>query len=365
MGDLMGDLSGDFRTFDRTSRVPAVAMQPVVDPAAWNAGELRDVSRWSYRLTGRDVDELTSAIAAFHRTGVPIAELAREHFPLKSFGEILTDVRHELIDGRGIVMLQGFPVERLAREDQAIGYLGLGSYLGRTMPQNKQGHVLGHVKDLGGDYNDPNTRGYMTRAEMRFHNDPCDYVGLLCLQTAKSGGVSRIASSVTVYNRMLAQRPDLAKVLTEDFYSSRSGEVNPGETPWFKQPIFCFVDGYFSAGGIGALVDKAQGLPGVPPYTPAQKEAIALYRRIVDESALDIGFDRGDVQFLNNHVLLHTRREYEDWPEDERKRHLLRLWLYDADSRPIPVEKRKGRSGVGVQLKGVRLIAPLDVSAAA
>src|SRR5580692_1729634 len=211
---------GNFRTFDHVGRTPAVPLQPVVDPAGWNADELHDVSRWSYRLGGRDVDDLIAAIEVFHCTGVPIAELAREQFPLGDFGDVLADVRRELIDGRGIVMLQGFPVEQLSREDQAIGYLGLGAYLGRTMPQNKQGHVLGHVKDLGGDYADPNTRGYMTRAEMRFHNDPCDYVGLLCLQTAKSGGVSRIASSVTVYNRMLAQRPDLAKVLTEDFYSS-------------------------------------------------------------------------------------------------------------------------------------------------
>jgi hypothetical protein len=354
----------DFRTFNHAERQPAVALQPVVDPAGWDADELRDVSRWSYRLTDRDVDELLAAIAAYRRTGIPIADVSREHFPLQDFANVLNDVRRELVDGRGIVMLQGFPVERLSREEQAVGYLGLGSYLGRTMPQNRQGHVLGHVKDLGGDYSDPNTRGYMTRAEMRFHNDPCDYVGLLCLQTAKSGGTSRIASSVTVYNRMLARRPDLAKVLTEDFYSTRSGEADPGETPWFKQPIFCFVDGHFSAGGIGALVDKAQGLPGVPPYTPAQKEAIAVYRKAVDETALDIGFDRGDVQFLNNHVMLHTRREYEDWPEDDRKRHLLRLWLYDADSRPIPKEKREGRSGRGVQLKGVALVAPLDVSAA-
>jgi hypothetical protein len=134
-----------------------------------------------------------TAIAAFHRTGVPVAELAREHFPLKDFGEILAEVRRKLIDGRGIVMLQGFPVEGLTREDQAISYLGLGSYLGR-MPQNKQGHVLGHVKDLGGDYNDPNTRGYMTRAEMRFHNDPCDYVACsACRPQRAAAPASRVS----------------------------------------------------------------------------------------------------------------------------------------------------------------------------
>src|SRR5438876_113531 len=184
--------------------------------------------------------------------------------------------------------------------------------------------MLGHVKDLGGDYPDPHTRGYMTPAEMRFHTDACDYVGLLCLATSKSGGASRIASSVTIYNRMLEARPDLVKVLTQDFYRSRSGEVNPGELPYFKQPIFSFTAGYFSATGLGAVIDKAQGLPGVPKFTAEQREAIELYRATVEASAIDIDFRPGDIQFLNNFVMLHTRRAYEDWPEPARKRHLLR-----------------------------------------
>jgi hypothetical protein len=356
---------GDFRSFNTVKRKPAVALEPIADPADWSAKELEDVSRWSYRLSERDGDELAAATAAFKRTSIAAPEITRDQFPLRDLATVLADVRRELIDGRGIVMIQGFPLEAMSREEQIIAYLGLGTYLGRTMPQNKEGHVLGHVKDIGGDYSDPNTRGYMTNAEMRFHTDPADYVGLLCLHTAKRGGESRIASSVTVYNRMLRERPDLAKVLTEDIYSTHGGETNPGDTPWFKQPIFCFVDGYFSAGGIGAMVDKAQGLPGVPPFTLAQKEAIALYRKTVNDVALSIGFERGDIQFLNNHVMLHTRLGYEDWPEESRKRHLLRLWLSDPTSRPIPKEKREGRSGRGVQIKGVRLIAPLDVSAAA
>src|SRR5262249_150817 len=152
------------------------------------------------------------AIAAARRKGVAVGDIAREHFPLKAVGEGLTDVRHELMDGRGIVMMQDFPLDRFDREEAAIAYIGLGSWLGQTVSQNKHGPSPGHVKDLGGDYQDPNTRGYMTNAEMRFHTDGCDYVGLLCLQGSKSGGASRIASSVTVYNRMLERRPDLVKV---------------------------------------------------------------------------------------------------------------------------------------------------------
>ena len=356
---------GDFRSFLKNKRVPAIPMEPVIDPAGWPAHELEDVSSWSYRLSNQDIDELAAGVAAVKKAGVPISEVTRKDFPLKGFGDTLRDIRSELIDGRGIVMMQGFPVTDFNRESQAIAYLGLGTYLGRTLSQNAQGHVLGHVKDLGGDYNDRNTRSYVTRAELRFHCDSAEYVGLLCLQTAKEGGQSRIASSVTAYNKMLKERPDCVKLLLEDWYYTRSGELQAGELPYYKQPIFAFVDGYFSASSIGAITEKAQGVPGVPLWTDAQKECVKVYQQTVADCAVDIQFQQGDIQFLNNHVMLHSRREYWDWPEDERKRHLLRLWLYDAEARPIPSIKREGRGGSGVNLKGVKPNAPLNVYAMA
>jgi len=354
----------DFRSFKTARREPGAAMKPVVDPAGWDAAALRDVSTWSYRITDGDAGELEAAVDAVRRRGIAMVDIEKGDFPLGAFAGVLADVRHELMDGRGIVMMQGFPLDRFDREGVAIAYIGLGAHLGSTMSQNKLGHILGHVKDLGGDYQDPNTRGYMTNAEMRFHTDACDYVGLLCLQTPMSGGASRIASSVTVYNTMLARRPDLVEALCGDYYRSRSGEVSPGDLPYFKQPIFSFEQGYFSATGAGAVIDKAQKLPGVPKFTPVQKEAIEVYRQTVDELALDIDFQRGDIQFLNNFVMLHTRREYRDWPEEARKRHLLRLWLYDPEGRPIPKEQREGRFGRGVNVRGVKRSAPLEAEAA-
>jgi hypothetical protein len=344
--------------------LPAVQTQPVIDPAGWLPEDFGAVATWSYQISERDIGELAAAVTSVRRQGTAIEAVNRENFHLERLADVLADVKRELTDGRGMVMMQNFPVDRLDREAIAFAYLGLGSYIGNTISQNAQGHILGHVKDLGGDYADLNTRGYMTNAEMLFHADASDYVGLLCLHGAKRGGESRVASSVTVYNRILERRPDLAKVLCEDFYRSRSGEANPGDAPYFTQPIFSFTQGYFSATGAGTAIDKAQKLPGVPTYTAEQKHAIAFYRKTVDECALDVPFEPGNIQFLNNFVTLHTRREYEDWPEQTRKRHLLRLWLSDPEGRPIPKEQREGRSGRGVHLKGGKLVVPLDVSGA-
>src|SRR3954447_19140233 len=357
-------IMSDFRTYQRARRLPAVPMQPVVDPAGWVPESLGPVRDWSYRITDEDQEELLAGVEAFRKRGLPLPDVTKENFPLKKLKDVLAEIRKELIDGRGLVMVQNFPVDRLDREGIAIAYMGLGAYLGRKMVQNKYGHVLGHVKDIGENYG-TSGRSYNTSAEVRFHSDACDYVGLLCLHPAKQGGTSRVASSVTLYNTMLERRPDLLEVLTRDFYRSHNGEITPGTSPWYKQPIFCFTDGFFSAIGAGSTIERALRLPGVPPLTPEQKEAIALYRSIVEEIAADIEFCKGDIQFLCNQVTLHSRRGFQDWPEQHRRRHLLRLWLSDPIGRPIPKEQRGTRRDKGVQIEGLKMIAALDVDVAA
>ena len=192
----------DFRTFHLAKREPAMAMRPVVDPAAWLPDSLGPVEDWAYRISEQDSDELLAAVDAFRRCRLPLASVGKETFPLKQLTDVLADVRRELIGGRGMVMIRNFPIERLDREGVAIAYMGMGAYLGEKMVQNRHGHVLGHVKDIGENYGTTG-RSYNTSAEVRFHSDACDYVGLLCLHPAKSGGTSRVASSVTVYNKLL------------------------------------------------------------------------------------------------------------------------------------------------------------------
>src|SRR2546427_302752 len=125
-----------------------------------------------------------------------------------------------------------------ASDEQAIAYLGIGSWLGRPRSQNAKGHLLGHVKDLGLDIRDSNVRYYQTNRRLEYHTDSVDIVGLLCLKTAKSGGESYLASSITLFNEMLARRNDLLPALFEPFPTDRRGEVPEGMKPWFDIPIY-------------------------------------------------------------------------------------------------------------------------------
>ena len=221
-------------------REPAVPMKPAIDPAGWKPSELALNDDWIYQLSKNQCDQITNAVAEIEKSGQGIKDVRKSDFQLGDFAEELAAIRDEFLNGRGFVLIRGVPVADMTREQSAIAFWGIGAHLGRAVSQNGQGHLLGHVKDVGGDYADKNTRGYLSNAQMGFHADRCDYVALLCLQTSKSGGESRIASSVSLYNKMLAERPDLVEELCKNFYWSRIGEIPPGLGPFYMMPVFSF-----------------------------------------------------------------------------------------------------------------------------
>jgi len=346
-----------FRPAERI-RQPAESMQPLVDPAGWYPADLEANTDWIYELSEREVKEVRAAVASVEARRVNIKDICQDDFPLPTFDKGLEALHDELKEGRGFFLLRGVPVEDFTKQQAGIAFWGIGTRFGRAMSQNAKGHLLGHVKDFGGDYNDPNVRGYQTNVEMTFHTDQCDYVALLCVTPAKSGGASRIASTVTLYNEMLKQCPDLVRELVNEFYLTRHGEIPPGEPPWYKLPVFSFHKGYFSGRGPGTHLMKSQGLPGVPPFTEAQKDAFAAFRAIVRENYFDMDFRPGDIQILHSHVTVHTRTEFEDSPEPELKRHLMRLWLQDIHGRPLVKGFRENISGI--EVKDIRPSAPVD-----
>jgi hypothetical protein len=247
--------------------------------------------------------------------------------------------------------------------------MGIGSHFGAPRSQNAKGHLLGHVKDLGLDVSDPRVRYYQTRRKLEYHTDSVDIVGLLCLKTAKAGGESFIASSMTVYNEILARRPDLLPALFEPFATDRRGEVPEGMQPWFDMPVFHWHAGRLSCIYVRQYIESARQLfPQARRLSRAQVEAMDLMDELLNDPRihLSMAFAPGDMQFLHNHQVLHSRNDFENWPEPERHRHLLRLWLAPGTGRPLP-EVFASRYGSvtpgergGIVVRGTRFKVPLE-----
>ncbi|MES2561959.1 MAG: TauD/TfdA family dioxygenase [Pseudomonadota bacterium] len=338
-------------------------------PAAWYGAQLARSDEWVFRLSDEDVREIDCAIQTFRAAGVALSDITPRRFPLPALGLKLERVLHELLEGRGFVLMRGLPVAHYTREEAAIAYMGIGAYFGRPRSQNAQGHLLGHVKDLGVDVTDPNVRYYQTRRKLEYHTDSVDLVGLLCLKTAKSGGESFIVSSITCYNEMKKRAPALLPLLFEPFPTDRRGEVPPGMLPWFDMPIFHWHEGRLTAIYVRQYIESAQqNFPQAKRLSVAQRGALEALDAITNDPAIHLSmeFEPGDMQFLHNHQILHSRSDFQNWPEPERHRHLLRLWLCPAQGRPLPEVFAPRYGGVtpgnrgGIVFAGTRPNVPLD-----
>jgi len=313
---------------------------PIRSRAAWLGIEQSKRNDWIHVLSDAEKAELEGAICAYRRDGGSLREINASKYPLPLLAPTIESWMHELDDGRGFLLVRGFPADKYSETEAAFAYWLIGLHLGRPVPQNRNGDVLGHVRDDGADPNQPGIRLYRTRVRLGFHTDGADIIGLLCLNKAKAGGASRIASSVSVFNEVMRRRPDLMPLLFENFYWDREADAGPGEPPYFTFPICRYENQRLATLYIGWYIRNAQRFAEIPRLSAAQLELLDLIDSIANDSTfyLDMDFEPGDMQFLKNAVILHARTEYEDWEEPERKRHLLRLWLTnfalkDGDSR--------------------------------
>ena len=341
------------------ARQPAELGKIIVDPAEWYPSQMDGQDFWIWEMTEEELSETKEAIAVAGIKNRDLLDIEKNNFSLPTFANGLSKISKELTNGRGFVLLRGLDADQLTRKQYATAFWGIGRHIGDPLCQNAKGHMLGHVKDLNADYR--KVRGYMTNAHMAFHCDQADLIALGCVHNAKSGGHHMVCSSVSLYNEMLRREPDAVRILGQLFYRSRQGEIPPGETdPWVRQPVFGFKDGYFAARGVSAAIEKAQGLPGVPLLTPAERDALQLFKEMAPELAIEIPFEHGDILFMCNHVTLHSRTEFEDWPEQERKRYLIRLWLTTRGARPVPEEISRWSNGVYTE--ETKFYAPLEAA---
>jgi hypothetical protein len=352
--------------------MPAAATLPparIDIPSAW-LGETMAANPdlWLVNLSAADIAELEHAARSFLAETREIGEITKEKFPLPNFGAHLAELRDTLIHGIGFEVLRGLPVAGYSQEFAAAIFCGIGAHLGSARSQNAMGHILGHVRDIGADANDPNTRIYQTAERQTFHTDSCDVVGLLCIREAMEGGKSLLISTAAIYNEMQRRRPDLAALMFEPVATDRRGEVPEGQKPYFEIPVLSWHAGFLTGIYQRQYIDSAQRFPDAPRLTPAQIEALDLFDTLANDPRLHFGMQLqpGDMQFVYNHALLHDRTAFRDWPDAHRKRHLLRLWLSVPGDRPLPecFRQRYGSIEIGnrggIITKGTKLNVPLD-----
>ena len=312
----------------------SILTEPVRGPVAWSGRDLERDERWIRRLTPAQLTEIDAALATVRARGLAPEEMTRNDFPLPQFERELAAIGEELENGTGITLIRGIPVDRYDETDVARILWGLGTYLGSAIPQNADGDLVGHVRHVGLTLADPNARGYQTREAQSLHVDRCDVVGLLCLRKAHSGGISRVVSSIRLYNELLARYPWYIGILYKPFAIDMRGEEQPGEPPVYYRPVYSYYEGRLSCGCNATYIRSGQEKIGFP-LTPVENDALDTFYRVAEELTLSMDLEPGDLQLLNSYVTLHDRTAYEDDPDPTRRRHLLRLWLSVPNRRPL------------------------------
>jgi len=327
--------------------IPEAGPKVLETACEWTAGEVADPSQWTERLSSAEIDELEAAVAAAFAKSGDFLEIGKADFPLPTLGPRLKAIETELMVGRGFVRIRGLPRDRWSNDQMCMAYWGIGAHLGKPWPQNAKGHLLGDVTDHGKAPDDPTVRGNeLGQVGLDYHCDGSDLVGLLCLQTGASGGLSAVCNSVSLHNRLVRERPDLAAELYKPQPFDYRGEQAPGKPGWYLMPVFTEQGGRLFVRLITPYILASQRHADAPRLTEAAREALAWMREAAEGGAyaVQMDFQPGDMQFINNYHVLHGRTPYADDRAGGRVRHLKRLWLETEvlTERPAQFTNRMG-----------------------
>ncbi|WP_087687493.1 MULTISPECIES: TauD/TfdA family dioxygenase [unclassified Pandoraea] len=323
--------------------------QSLQGASVWQGTEMVNHDRWVKTFPAIVLEQIDAALKATEN--VDWREINRHNFPLPDATAFFDDVREELENGSGMVKIRGLDVTRYSTEQLRRMWYALGAHLGTPMFQNYRGEVMREIKDEGmgvgaklyGATVDSSGKQFLSSGartlspgQLRFHTDRCDVVGLLCVRQASEGGVSKLASSATVYNEILKRRPDLHALLCQPIPRSRFGEEAGGEHVAYDLPIFGVRDGKLTSHFSLTYIENAQMLPGVRKLSEAEHEAIRMLMAVAEEQCFEMRFAPGDIQLLNNHIVYHGRTAFKDDVQTGQDRMLMRLWLSMPNSRALP-----------------------------
>jgi hypothetical protein len=310
------------------------------DPALWRAASFADPADYTVALSDDDRREILAAPAVRSRDPArAIASLTKAEFGFGGLAAKLAAAYRDVRDGRGFTVLRGLPFDGLTVEQFAAAVWGIGLHFGSALSQNAQGERITHAVDATAE--DPTPRMYRSNMELRLHTDITAMISLACWHKAETGGVSVITSGVTVHDEISRRAPHLLEPLYRGFHYHRLGEEGPGEAPVtpYRVPVFARRGGQVSVRYLRSGIVGGHRAAGVE-LTPIELAAMDLFDAVAraPENRLAFYLERGDMFVLNNYTVMHARTGFTNFPEPERKRLLVRLWL-DADGfRDVPEE---------------------------
>ena len=309
---------------------PEFIPQVLETACEWDAAGVADPARWTETLSPAEIGELEAAVAHAQAASDNFLSIGKADFPLPTLSRRLKAIERELIDGRGFVRIRGLPRERWTNDQMSLAYWGIGAHLGKPWPQNAKGHVLGDVTDHRKAVGDPTSRGNeVGLVGLDFHCDGSDLVGLMCLQTGVSGGLSAVCNSVALHNRLVRERPDLAAELYKPQPFDYRGEQAPGKPGWYLMPVFTRQGDRLFTRLIRPYILASPRHADAPRLADKALEALTWMQDQAEgcDYSVMMDFQPGDMQFINNYHVLHGRTSYEDDRAGGKIRHLKRLWL--------------------------------------
>ncbi|MER7166073.1 TauD/TfdA family dioxygenase [Micromonospora sp. NPDC000207] len=316
----------------------ASVLHPVTGPFVWRGDQLAADGGWIHHLTPEQVDELEQVGRRFVADDPDLRTVTPAEYPVPVCAAAIAEIGREMDSGRGFVLVRGLPTHRYDDALAGAVFYLMGLHLGVPMRQNELGDLVDHVIATSGKtLRDRSAVPSRVRDRLPFHSDSSDVVALLCLRPAKEGGASSLVSGATLFNEVLRRRPELAPLLLEPWYFDWRKQDPDAPADWYTSPIVSWTSGVFSMYAGTGMIKAAQNYGDVPRLTPEQIEVLDLLDEISQEPgvALDMDFQPGDTQWLLNYAALHSRTEFVDHPEPERRRHLLRLWLKRDVGRPL------------------------------
>ncbi len=314
------------------------ALEPITGAAAWRGDGLSKNQDWVYLLSDAQVAELEHLGQRFVEEDPDLRFVQKEDYPLIACAEAVKEWGRDVDYGRGFVLVRGLRTHLYSDALSAAIYYILGLYMGEPIRQNEMGDLIDHVYATSDKtMDDPTALSAKVRDKLVYHSDSSDVVALMCLRPAREGGASCLVSGAEIYNEILRRRPDLAPLLLEPFHWDWRRQDHNAPSDTYTSPVISMKDGVFSMYAGSLYILTAQAYPGVPKLTPEQIEVLELFDTITYEPgmAIEMDFRPGDIQWLSNYAALHARTTFYDWPEHQRRRHLLRLWLHRDSGRPV------------------------------